>query len=84
MHPGFHRGRRDMRGAYWLTCSESDCPMCRQLLLPDDVPLPPSGRNDPSRRRSRTDRLLAGIRTVMVSFAAIVTVVAAVVTVWRT
>ncbi|MFF7965305.1 hypothetical protein ACFZC3_08045 [Streptomyces sp. NPDC007903] len=52
-----------------------ECPWCRLLLQPaDQPPKPPPGRGRP---------LTARLRTVMVAFSALVTLVAATVTLWR-
>ncbi|MGW2208676.1 hypothetical protein [Streptomyces sp. NPDC001781] len=61
----------------WLTPHRphDECPWCRLLLRPADRPPGPS----PDRGRTATARL----RTVMVVFSALVTLVAALVALWR-
>ncbi|MFF9372995.1 hypothetical protein ACF1BB_00410 [Streptomyces griseoluteus] len=54
---------------------EQECPWCRLLLPAEEPPEPPL---DP------VPHLAARLRTVMVAFSALVTLAAAVVTVWRT
>lgn len=79
-----------LRGAYWLSGSDNDCPWCQRLLLADSERCgqgaqdPPPSRIDPSCRRCRMARWPDRIRAVTVPLAAIITVVAAVVTEWRT
>ncbi|MFF8650719.1 hypothetical protein ACF06D_21125 [Streptomyces griseoluteus] len=64
-------------GIHWLPPHRSDeeCPWCRLLLPADEPPEPPPDRVPP---------LAVRLRTVMVAFSALVTLVAALVTVWRT
>ncbi|RZU45520.1 hypothetical protein EV284_0153 [Streptomyces sp. BK022] len=80
------RDDRDARGnrrppprgvVHWLPPHRPDdeCPWCR-LLLPADEPAQPPP--------DRAPHLAARLRTVMVAFSALVTLVAALVTVWRT
>lgn len=62
---------------HWLPphSPEGECPWCRLLLPPDEPPEPPPDR-DP--------RLAPRLRAVMVAFSALVTLVAALATLWRT
>ncbi|MFF0711731.1 hypothetical protein ACWEVM_14610 [Streptomyces bauhiniae] len=77
------RGARDNRRppprgeVHWLPPHRPDdeCPWCRLLLPPDEPSEPPPGRGS---------HLAARLRAVMVAFSALVTLVAAAVTLWRT
>ncbi|MFI8346956.1 hypothetical protein [Streptomyces sp. NPDC085596] len=64
---------------HWLPPHPPDdeCPWCRLLLQSVDRPPEPP-------RRPFTARWPARLRTVMVAFSALVTLVAAAVTLWRT
>ncbi|WP_244336277.1 hypothetical protein [Streptomyces seoulensis] len=68
-----HTRRPPPGEVHWLPPRgpDDECPWCRLLMQPPDPPPePPPGR--PAR-----------LRTVMVAFSALVTLVAAVVTLWR-
>ncbi|MEU9925657.1 hypothetical protein AB0H51_30980 [Streptomyces griseoluteus] len=54
---------------------DDECPWCRLLLPADEPPEPPP---------DRVPHPAARLRTVMVAFSALVTLVAALVTLWRT
>ncbi|MGW3340613.1 hypothetical protein ACWDCL_24400 [Streptomyces sp. NPDC001009] len=69
-----HTRRPPPGEVHWLPPRgpDDECPWCRLLMQPPDPPSePPPGR--PAAR----------LRTVMVAFSALVTLVAAVVTLWR-
>lgn len=62
---------------HWLPPHRPDqeCPWCRLLLSADEPPEPPP---------DLVPHVAARLRTVLVAFSALVTLVAALVTVWRT
>ncbi|MET7612512.1 hypothetical protein ABZX97_15610 [Streptomyces seoulensis] len=72
------RDDTDARGeVHWLPPHppEDECPWCRLLLPPDEPHGPPPDRGP---------RPAARLRVVMVAFSALVTLVAALATLWRT
>ncbi|WP_018549609.1 hypothetical protein [Streptomyces sp. LaPpAH-108] len=90
MRDGAHRQGSDRRPpgeVHWfrLDDRDDDCPWCRVLLLPGhgwDVGPPPPAPH-PGCRRCGLTRLAELVRLVMVPFASLVTVVAALATAFR-